>query len=162
MGLFSGGNSTVSPQTTTNITETTREVNQQLQDSLGISAEGRSTVNITDAGAIQQNANIARAALEGGERIVTSSNRLLDSVVNTVAGTRSSVTDALRQSLDFARGFASDANALVKQSTSGALASVERATQTAIGAVQPSVDVKQFGIVAVIVLGAVIFFVSRK
>lgn len=194
MGLF-GGSSTTAPVTTTNITETTREVNQQLSDSLGISAEGRSTVNVTDAGAIAQNAEVARAVVAG-------SNNLVNQVSRVVAGTNDSITNALQQSLsfgrsaqdvnrsalsdalsfgrsaqslikdstsgaldkalNFARSTSTDANALIKQNISGALTAVERATQSAIGAAQPSVDVKQIAIVVVLVLGVTIFMVSKK
>lgn len=173
MGLFSGGNSTTSPNTTTNTTENIREVNQQLENALGISADGQSSVTITDAGAIKQNAEVARAVVAG-------SNNLVNQVSRVVAGTNDSITNALQQSLSFgrsaqdvnrdvfdkafgfARATASDANALVKQNLSGALSTVERATQSAIGAAQPSVDVKQIAIVVVLVLGVTIFLVSKK
>jgi len=165
MGLFDSSSSS-SAVTNLSTAETTRQVNQQVSNGISYGVESSGNVNITDAGAITQNAAIAKAAVEGGNNLAKQVSSALaganDNNASLAGKVSNTIADVLKQSLDFARGFASDANGLVKQSTAGALSTVERATQSAISAAQPSVDVKQIAIAVVVVFGAVLLFMSRK
>lgn len=118
----------------TNISEETRQVNQQISDGLGVGVEGSgNVVNLTDGGALQRAADVAAALIRNNE-IVTGD--ALSFGGDAVRGALSFGGDAVRSALNFGR----DSLSFADSSADRASMLAERALSAGTSAVNAAVS----------------------